>query len=150
MLPWHIWLIVGFVLAMAEILVPGFFLLPFGVAGGITALVSLTGMAVIWQLVIFVVGGALLVFLSRRLFFKDEKRYEEGEAKTNVEALIGRTAVVTRPITDEQHGYVKIGAEEWRAYYPHPGDISFEIGTRLKVTGVDGIKLLVEPLEEAG
>ena len=143
MLPWHIWLIVGFVLALAEILVPGFFLLPFGIAGGITALVSLTGIAVVWQLVIFVVGGAIMVFLSRRLFFKKGDKYEDVEAKTNVEALIGRTAVVTQPITDESHGYVKVGAEEWRAYYPHDDDVSFEVGTRLKITGVDGIKVLV-------
>ncbi|MCK4593846.1 NfeD family protein, partial [bacterium] len=62
---WHLWLIAGFLLAVAEIMVPGFFLLPFGVAGMITAALSLTGMAVVWQLTFFVLGGGLFVFLTR-------------------------------------------------------------------------------------
>lgn len=143
---WHIWLIVGFLLALSEILVPGFFLLPFGVAAGITAAVSLTGMGVVWQLTIFVLGGALLVFLTRRFFVRADRSSGEGEAKTNIEALVGKSAVVTQPVAFERRGYVKVGGEEWGAVYPHDDDTVLEVGTRVRLKDLDGIKFIIEPL----
>jgi len=145
---WHLWLIAGFLLAVAEIMVPGFFLLPFGVAGMITAALSLTGMAVVWQLTFFVLGGGLFVFLTRKFFVKAEKVTHTGDIKTNIEALVGKTAIVTRPVSYDQRGYVKIGGEEWGAVWPTDDGVVFDIGDRVKLVAVDGIKFIIAPDEE--
>ncbi len=145
---WHLWLIAGFLLAVAEIMVPGFFLLPFGVAGMLTAALSLTGMAVVWQLTFFVLGGGLFVFLARKFFVKAEKVTHAEDTKTNIEALVGKTAIVTQPISYDQRGYVKVGGEEWGAVWPTDDGFVFDIGDRVKLVSVDGIKFIIAPHEE--
>jgi membrane protein implicated in regulation of membrane protease activity len=145
---WHLWLVAGFLLAVAEIVVPGFFLLPFGVAGMITAAVSLTGMAVVWQITIFVLGGGLFVFLTRKFFIKTEKVTHSEETKTNIEALVGKIAIVTQPVSYDQRGYVKVGGEEWGAVWTTDDETVFDIGRRVKLVGVDGIKFIIATLGE--
>jgi membrane protein implicated in regulation of membrane protease activity len=144
---WHLWLIAGFLLAVAEIVVPGFFLLPFGVAGMVTAAVSLTGMAVVWQITVFVLGGGLFLFLTRKFFVKAEKVAHTEETKTNIEALVGKTGIVTQPVSYDRRGYVKVGGEEWGAVWPKDDGTIFDVGRRVKLVGVDGIKFIIAPHE---
>lgn len=144
---WHIWLIVGFVLALAEILVHGFFLLPFGVAAGVTALVSVFLGDVVWQLLVFVVGGALFVSITRRFFVRAEKIKPAEETATNIEGLVGRTAIITQPVSFERRGYVRVGGEEWAAVFPRDDDTRFEIGEHVRLTGVQGNSVLIDRIE---
>ncbi|HDR06639.1 MAG TPA: NfeD family protein [Candidatus Coatesbacteria bacterium] len=145
---WHLWLIAGFLLAVAEIIVPGFFLLPFGVAGMLTAAFSLLVKPVVWQIAFFVLGGGLFVFLTRKFFVKAERVAHAEDTKTNIEALVGRTAIVTSPVSYERRGYVKVGGEEWGAVWPKDDGALFDVGRRVKLVGVDGIKFIIAPLEE--
>ena len=143
---WHIWLIVGFLLAVAEILVPGFFLLPFGVAGMATAAFSLLGLDTVWDIAFFVFVGGIFLFLTRKFFVKAEKSTDGGVVKTNIEALVGKTGTITQPTSHDQHGYVKVGGEEWSAIYSVDDEIVLNAGEKVKIVAVDGNKLTVVKL----
>lgn len=112
--PWAIWLIVGFVLLIAEMLTLTFFLLWLGlgaVAGGIAAWLAPDSFAV-QALTAIVVAGLLTAFtkpLSRRL------RYSSKGYRDAIEDLVGKQAVVTVPIEPGKPGIVKIGSETWTA-----------------------------------
>ncbi len=141
---WHIWLVIGFLLAIAEIIIPGFFLLPFGVAGMATAAFSLLGLDTVWDIAFFVFVGGIFLFLTRKFFVKADRTAPGEVAKTNIEALVGKIGMVTKPTSHNQHGYVKVGGEEWRAIYAVDDDTVLAIDAKVKVTAMDGNKLIVE------
>ncbi len=60
-----LWIILAGVFLIGEIFTAGFFLLWFGVAAGVTAIVSIFGVATTWQLVTFVVLSLGLLMISR-------------------------------------------------------------------------------------
>jgi len=140
---WHIWLIVGFLLAVAEILIPGFFLLPFGVAGMATAAFSLLGLDTVWDIAFFVLVGGIFLLLTRKFFVRADKSAETENTKTNIDALVGKIGVVTQSTSHDQHGYVKVGGEEWRAIYSVNDDTVLDAGEKVKIIAVDGNKLTV-------
>lgn len=113
--PWAIWLIVGLVLFIAEMLTLTFFLLWLGlgaVAGGIAAWLAPDSFLV-QALAFIVVAGVLTAFtkpLSRRL------RYSSRGYKDAIEELVGKQGVVTVEIAPGKPGIAKIGSETWTAY----------------------------------
>jgi membrane protein implicated in regulation of membrane protease activity len=62
-------------------------------------------------------------------------------ARTGTDALVGRTAVVVRPV-DAAGGRVRIGGEEWTARAYLDGE-SFAEGTRVEVVKIEGATALV-------
>ena len=62
------------------------------------------------------------------------------KAMTNVDALIGKTAVVLANIEPNHFGLVKVGGEEWRAR----ADEEILAGEVVKVTGLQGVTLNVK------
>lgn len=112
--PWAIWLIVGFVLLIAEMLTLTFFLLWLGlgaVAGGIAAWLAPDSFWV-QALAFIVVAGVLTAFtkpLSRRL------RYSSRGYKDAIDELVGKQGVVTVAVAPGSPGIVKVGSETWTA-----------------------------------
>jgi membrane protein implicated in regulation of membrane protease activity len=68
------------------------------------------------------------------------KAFEKGP-KTETEKLIGREAETVKSLAPE--GLVRIDGELWTAR-AH-GDEAVSAGTRIRVTGTDGLILIVEP-----
>ena len=66
------------------------------------------------------------------------------ETKTNVDAMAGVETRLLTAITREEHGTVKIADVMWNASSLKP----IKQGTLVKITKVDGNKLLVEAIEE--
>lgn len=66
--------------------------------------------------------------------------------RTNVDAIIGREAVVTEPIHNIQaEGAVKVGAVTWTARSTN--GVSIPAGTVIRIDRVEGAKLFVSPAE---
>ena len=62
---------------------------------------------------------------------------------SNVDAVLGRTGVVTKRIAPRDTGLVKVGTEEWRAELV-PGDETVrEVGATITVSSVEGVTLKV-------
>ncbi|MGZ8578047.1 MAG: NfeD family protein [Actinomycetota bacterium] len=59
------------------------------------------------------------------------------------EVIIGKPGVALGPGVDERGGTVRVSAEEWRAIAP---DGLIHGGAQVRVTGLDGLVLTVEPL----
>jgi len=134
------WLILGGVLFGLEILVPGVFLVWFGLAALIVGAVAL-GIDIAWQLqfVLFAGLSLIAVILSRRFFKNSEATTDKPLLNLRAEQNIGRSFVLTKAILHGR-GRVKIADSTWAV----EGEDCAE-GTLVKVVGVEGTTLKVEP-----
>jgi membrane protein implicated in regulation of membrane protease activity len=137
---WLVWAIAALLLAVGEIFTPGlFFLGPIAVGAVIAAFVSLAGIPVWLQLLVFAgAAGGSLLFL--RPIARAHLRMPPA-LRTGTAALQGARAVVLQRV-DQNGGRVKIGGEEWsaRAYMP---DQVLEPGTQVEVVEIQGATALV-------
>ncbi len=89
-------------------------------------------------------SGALAVlyvlFVRRRL---RDKLTPKQSQPSNVDAVVGRSGVVTLRIALHEAGRVKLGDEEWRASLAPGADGSREAGQTVKVESVEGVTLMV-------
>lgn len=115
-------------------------------AGGAAAslAVSLFSSGVVWQVLVFFIVSGLLLAFTRKLFVK---KLQTGTEKTNVDALIGREAVVLKEIKPFEPGIIKLSGQEWTAVC-REGDALLEEGAQVKVIGIEGVKAVVCPQKE--
>ncbi len=138
---WHIWIIIGIILSILEIFTAGFLIINFGIGAIIAGLAAFGGAGLKTQLIVFAISSLILFVLSRK-FASRFLTKDEPEARTNVEALIGKEAIVTQPIGGTlERGQVKIDGEEWSAISETEDNI--DAGEKVTVKGVDGNKLIV-------
>lgn len=62
---------------------------------------------------------------------------------SNVDAVVGRSGVVTKRIGAHEAGSVKVGSEEWRAELAAGEDTGREAGAVVTVLAVEGVTLKV-------
>ncbi len=116
-------------------------------AGGSIAglAVSLLGGSILLQAVLFCIVTVLLLIFTRPFAVKYINR---NRTKTNVNSVIGRTAVVTAPINNlAGEGQAKVDGQIWTARAEDDSDL-IPAGTKVKVIRVSGVKLIVKELEE--
>ena len=144
MKPWLIWIIVAFVMLVAEIFTPGFLLACLGLgclASGIFALVG-AGLSV--QVIVFITATLVVFFGIRPFILKRFYKAAEG-VRTNVDALVGRQGMVIEPIdTVKGAGRVVVAGENWRGATEDNSLIPAD--TRIVVARVEGTKLIIKPL----
>jgi len=135
--------ITGGVMVVAELLMgaaTGFDLalmgLAIGVGGGIGLVV---GSAKIGLAASATLGLAYLVFFRGWI----KSKLHSPEQATNVDAVVGRTGVITVRIAQHEAGQVKVGDEIWRAVLSNAGDTAREPGESVRVEAVDGVTLKV-------
>ncbi len=97
------WIVLGVVLAVAEIFTTTLFLIMFGVGAFAAAGAAALGAPVALQAVIFAVVSALSVAVVRPVVRRHARpAIETGEQPFGVEALEGATAVVLEPVDAER------------------------------------------------
>ncbi|MDH4157809.1 MAG: NfeD family protein [candidate division Zixibacteria bacterium] len=135
-----IWLAAAVVFLILELASPTFIFACF-VAGSLVSGVFsyFYPQAYYWQIGIFVIVTAILLPLTRTLAKKITKPSPQ---KSNIDALIGRTALVTKAIDVNLGGQVQIEGEVWRAF----AEEAIEENARVKVTSVSGTKVTVEKI----
>jgi membrane protein implicated in regulation of membrane protease activity len=141
---WVLWLIVAAVLGTAELMTATLDLLLLAVAGLAAAAIAGLGLGIGLQLLAFAVTAAAMITLVRPV----ARRHLTGtpQLRSGVAALIGREAIVLRPIGRET-GLVRIGGEEWTARSYDP-DLQIPAGTRVDVFAIEGATALVHPRED--
>jgi membrane protein implicated in regulation of membrane protease activity len=139
--PWVIWLIAAVVFAVGEIATLGFFLAPFAGGALLAALVSAAGGGTLISLLVFLlVSGVLLAAL--RPLARSHRRMP-AQLRTGTAALVGRTAMVTERISnDDGTGSVKLEGESWTAR-SYDEDAVIEAGRRVQVMEIRGATALV-------
>jgi len=141
---WQIWMVGAVLLLVAEMFAPGFWLLCVAIGclgGGIAGLfpLGLTG-----QVLTFAASTLLSLVGVRPILVRHYLLTGSGgELRTNVEALVGQTGLVSERIDSRTgRGRVKVNGEDWRG--ASVGEGVLEPGTRVIVVQVDGTRLMVE------
>ena len=139
--PGWLWTIGGLLLLIAEIVAPGFFLVFLGVAAIATGLFTLLfDLGLGPQLALFVVYTALAVMIGKRWYGEPDSDDPSIKLNEPAKRLVGKTVTVVEAV-DDHGGRVRVGDGEWSA---RGGPAA--AGERVKVTGIDGNCLTVEPV----
>ena len=141
---WHIWVIVALIFVIVEIFTTGFAVMciSFGCLFGAGA--SALDWDVKWQLLAFAVGTVLAFLTVRPLVYKFFYN-KAHEVKTNVEALVGRRAIVTERIEGELcPGRVKVDGDDWKAVTLESDPI--EVGDAVEITAINSVIVTVKKI----
>lgn len=84
---------------------------------------------------------ALVYFAVLRSWLKTKLTVRD--QASNVDAVMGKTGVVTKRIAPRDPGLVKVGAEEWRAELAQGDETAREVGATITVNSVEGVTLRV-------
>ena len=139
--PFWLWLALGLLLAAAEMLAPGFFLIWLAGAALLTgAAAYLLPVGVPLQVLLFAVLAIATVYIGKR-YLRDNP-IAEADPAMNQRGLrmAGQVATVTVAIADGE-GRVHIGDSEWIAR-----GADAPVGAKVRIIGTDGAELLVEPV----
>ena len=138
---WWMWLLVGFVLLMLELVTPGgFFVFFFGVGAVAVGLLVVAGLApAAWaQWALFsALSVSALVFFRKPLL----ERMRKAERPGAVDSLIGETAVALSSIDAEGIGKAELRGTSWTA--KNVGGNPVQAGQRCTVENVVGLMLWI-------
>ena len=138
------WLVLMVVLLVIEGLTVSLTTIWFAAGALVAFLLGLTGVSFGWQAVAFLVVAIVMVVYTRPIVVKYLK---VGRTRTNVDSIIGCEGIVLKPMTELQTGQVKVGGQVWTAL-PRDGRPIAE-GTVITVAAVEGVKLMVLPVQGA-
>ncbi|SBV30770.1 Membrane protein implicated in regulation of membrane protease activity [Micromonospora krabiensis] len=137
-----LWIVLGVVLAVAEIFTTTLFLIMFAAGAFAAAGAAALGAPTPVQALVFAAVSALTVLGVRPVIQRHRRSaLEAGEQPFGVEAMEGSTALVIEPV-DTEHGLVKIDGELWTAR-PYDATQSFVPGQRVRVIKIRGATALV-------
>ncbi|MFN8061954.1 MAG: NfeD family protein [Vicinamibacterales bacterium] len=145
---WH-WLVVGLVCAAIELATPGgFFMIFFGVAGVVVALLVLAGAAgPAWSqwLLFSAISVMALVFFRAPLLRALQRSTPHRHA---MDTLVGETAVVVDALPPGGIGKAELRGTVWTA--KNTTAVALAPGQRCRVTRVDGLQIGLAPVESTG
>jgi membrane protein implicated in regulation of membrane protease activity len=134
---WH-WAVAGLVLILAELAVPAFVLIWFGLGALVVAIVAAVSpeSGITAQLAIWLVVSIALVGLWFRIFKPNVHKTHVGMSDYN---LVGEIGLLTRAVAPFQNGEVRfqkpmVGSDVW----PCMADETIPAGARVRVLSVEG------------
>jgi inner membrane protein len=134
---WH-WAVAGIALILAELAVPAFVLVWFGLGALLVAVILAlyADIGLTAQLAVWLIASVIMVALWFRFFKTDQRRTRIGSADAEV---IGETGLLTRAVAPFEKGEVRfqkplLGTDVW----PCIADEIIEAGQRVKVLAVEG------------
>lgn len=141
--PWT-WMAFGLLLLAVEVLVPGVFMVWFGIAALITGTLSLALWSTdVWtwpvQTVVFLILSAVCVLAGRRWMAARATETDQPLLNQRTAQLVGRRATLEDAIVNG-YGRVRIGDTLWRVKGP-----DLPVGTQVTVTSAEDDTLAVEP-----
>jgi len=116
----------------------------FAFAALIALLASLLGLDLTVQIALFVVSATIFLIFTRPFV---RKYLKIGAHKTNVDAIIGQHALVTKKIESFAFGQAKVKGQIWTA--KSATDDAIEVGCEVEIIAVEGVKIIVREIKEA-
>ena len=140
-----IWLILFVVLLVIELLTVGLTTIWFA-AGSLAAfLADCLGAVLPVQTIVFLAVSCILLIFTRPWALKHVNRKR---IRTNYESEIGKVILITEKVDNmNQTGKSTVDGQEWTVRSRDDSDI-LEAGTKAKVVGISGVKLIVEKYKE--
>jgi membrane protein implicated in regulation of membrane protease activity len=135
------WAVLALLLFAAEAMAPGAFMLWLGLAAVAVFLgvLLVPGIPVLAQVAAFVVLSFVSIQVYRRWFRGREPEGDKPTLNRRTAALVGQVATLREPIV-EGRGRVQIADAYWDVRGP-----DLPAGTRVRITGADGMFLDVDP-----
>lgn len=141
---WQIWLIIAGVALIVEIMTVGFLVFWLAIGALIAMVVSFFIDSILVQTAVFVVSSAILIFATKPFV---KKFANTKNVKTNAFSIIGKEGLVIKEIDSiYEKGQVKVSGETWTAI--GKDDEKIPVGTKIKVTEIDGVKAIVVPIKK--
>lgn len=139
---WQMWLIASGVFFIIEIFTVGFLIFWLGVGALIAMLISFLTSNIIIQTTVFVISSGLLIFATKPLVNKITKKEA---VPTNVYSIVGKKGIVIEDIDwSTGTGQIKSEGEVWSAKTNE--QINIPKGTEVEIESIDGVKVIVKPL----
>ena len=143
------WIAVALILAIIEVanvsLVAGF--VAVGAVGA--AIAAFLGLDLIGQSIVFALVSLVGVLVVRRPLLRYLESRQGPEIRSGAAGMIGQVALVVDPIAGPlQRGHVRIAGEDWPALSRDGRPV--EQGATIRVVGIRGTTLLVEPAVGVG
>ena len=137
----YFWIAVLAIALLAEALTADLVAIWFFPAALVSMVLAFCHVPMPLQLLVFVFLGLVLVFATRPLC----KKLTKGKhVKTNTDALIGMTALVTQEICNiKETGEVKVNGLRWSARAADPARI-IAVGEEVEVLEIRGVKMIVK------
>ncbi len=139
---WH-WMVLGLILAMAELAVPSFFIVWFGIGALIVGLTLLAapGLSLTAQLLMWAAFSTVLTFF----WFRYLKPKTVTAIGTSAAHVIGEVGVLVSDLSPDSRGHVRfqkpvLGADLWECY----AQTELKAGTRVRIVAVEGSFVKVE------
>ena len=131
-----IWLIAFLGLLLVEFLTVGLISIWFAVGALAALITAFITDSVVVQSIVFVVVSFVVLLVTKPLVKKLKVNTFQ---PTNSDRVIGKVAEVVKEITPMEYGEVKIFGTYWTA----ASDKKIEVGSKVVVEKIDGVKLIV-------
>lgn len=130
------WFVLCLFLIFIEITTVNLVSIWFAIGAFFAMLIALVTDSTIVQVIVFAVTSLIALLITKPLV----KKIRKGEIEpTNYDRVIGKTAEVTKKITPNSYGEVKVLGAVWTA----TSDKVVGVGEKVLVKAVDGVKLVV-------
>ena len=136
----YVWLAVAIGLAILEMSTVNLVSIWYIISSIITMIVSLFIDNVVIQLAVFVLGGTILLLLTKDAI----KKILPETTRTNIDRIIGMKGIVTEKITKKTPGEVKVDGKLWSAV----ADETIPVDTTVEILEINSTKLKVKRMEE--
>lgn len=140
--PELVWFILGLILLLAELVLPGFVIFFFGAGAWITALVCLfSNPGINLQVLIFAVTSVLALVIFRKMI-QNKFIYNKDDRSGEVEdEFTGKEAVAVDDFGADRIGKVEFKGTSWKA----ESKSEIVAGQRVIILEKESFKLIVEP-----
>jgi len=138
-----IWVVFVIIFALIEVFTLGLTTVWFALAALVMVFLSFLPIPIVFQITIFLVISAVLLFFTRPVAIK---KFKIGREKTNVDSLVGKHALVTRHIGEFDKGEVKLNGQFWSAR-SQDGSVINE-GAICEVVRIEGVQAIVRVLDD--
>lgn len=136
----YIWLSIAITLAIIEMSTINLVSIWYIISSIVAMLISLFTDNIAIQVSVFVLGGTILLILTKDAV----KKILPEKTKTNIDRIVGMEGITTEKITKKTSGVVKVDGKYWTAI----ADETIEENTSVKILEINSTKLKVEKIEE--
>lgn len=138
---WIIWLVIIFILIIAEVSTVNLVSIWFIASGIVSLILSLFIDNLFLEFAVFVLLGLILLITTKPILTKFIHVKKEN---TNLDRVVGMNALVTEEISENKVGEVKVDGKRWSAVSKE----KISAGESVIITKIEGVKLVVRKKEE--
>lgn len=136
----YVWLGIVLILIFIEAMTVNLTTIWFVVSGIVAMLLTFFTDIFLIQFSVFVILGIILLITTRPFL---QKKFGN-KVRTNLDRVIDMTGTVTKEITENNYGEVKVDGKYWTAL----ADRKIKVDTVIEVLEIDGVKLKVREKKE--